>query len=179
MQVGKINQLITAKDATGYACGTTRATRIPRAAAAAKDDARRRHARRLRRLCISRSALRRQRQQQDAAFVRRQVDKLEWWRAGRGKLHAAGARMSDTATEIELKAEDLQKYLEVAASVAEELSDFLATHHLEITRAHHTPNAWGESLTMPLAYQDPQYAGRVHNLKIACDSFINIMRGNL
>jgi hypothetical protein len=32
-------------------------------------------------------------------------------------------------TEVELKAEDLDKYVEATANVVEELRDFLASHH--------------------------------------------------
>jgi hypothetical protein len=87
--------------------------------------------------------------------------------------------MSDIVeTEIELKAEDLDKYVEAAASIAEELRDFLSGHYADITKAHHEPNKWGESLTMPAAYDAPEYAGNIHRLKVACDNYINAMRGN-
>jgi hypothetical protein len=87
--------------------------------------------------------------------------------------------MSDIVeTEIELKAEDLDKYVEAAASIAEELRDFLSGHYADITKAHHEPNKWGESLTMPAAYDAPEYAGNIHRLKVACDNFVNAMRGN-
>jgi hypothetical protein len=96
------------------------------------------------------------------------------------KAAGAGRQAKPAPDESEpLKPEDLELYLEAAASVVEELRDFLSAHHAELIAAKHTPNKWGGSSEMPAAYQDPAYAGRVHNLRIACDHFINIMRGNL
>jgi hypothetical protein len=88
--------------------------------------------------------------------------------------------MSDMIVEqdIELKAEDLDKYAEAAACVVEELRDFLSQHYAEITNATHTPNARGSSLTMPAAYEAPEYAGEIHRLKMARDNFCNAARGN-
>lgn len=87
--------------------------------------------------------------------------------------------MTDTIeAEVELKADDLDKYCEAAASMVEELSAFLGAHHLELMQAHHTPNKWGSSLTMPKACDDPGYAAHIHNLKNACDAFCNVMRDN-
>ena len=86
--------------------------------------------------------------------------------------------MTDTIeAEIELKIEDLDKYLAAATHIVEELRDFLSGHYADITRAHHEPNKWGESLTMPAAYEAPEYAGNIHRLKVAADNFINAMRG--
>ena len=79
--------------------------------------------------------------------------------------------------EIELTPDKLEDYLIAAASVVEELRDFLSGHYADITRAHHEPNKWGESLTMPAAYEAPEYAGNIHRLKVACENFVNAMRG--
>jgi hypothetical protein len=41
--------------------------------------------------------------------------------------------MTDTMeAEVELKVEDLDKYLEAAAGIAEELRDFLSAHHADL-----------------------------------------------
>ena len=79
----------------------------------------------------------------------------------------------------ELKVEKLDDYLQAAAAIVEELRDFLSGHYAELVHTKHEPNAWGSSLTMLQASQDPGYAARIHNYKNACDQFINIMRGNL
>jgi hypothetical protein len=88
--------------------------------------------------------------------------------------------MSDIMeTETEpLTVDKLDEYPEAAAGIVEELRDFLSGHYAELIASKHTPTKWGCSVEMPQAYQDPQHAGHVHNLKVACDSFINAMRGN-
>ncbi len=60
--------------------------------------------------------------------------------------------------EVELKVEDLDKYCEAAASVVEELRDFLASHHADLI---HRVNIHGRgvSTVMPAAASDPAYAG--------------------
>jgi hypothetical protein len=80
--------------------------------------------------------------------------------------------------EVELTIDKLDSYLEAAAHIVDELGVFLGAHHLELMKAHHAPNQWGSSLTMPKAYDDPGYAARIHQLKQACDAFCNAMRGN-
>jgi hypothetical protein len=86
--------------------------------------------------------------------------------------------MSDMLeTEVELKAEDLDKYIEATAGVVEELRHFLALHHADLVHCAIRLHGTGGRMTMPEAYKDPQYAGRVHNLKQAWDSFLNAMRG--
>jgi hypothetical protein len=46
-------------------------------------------------------------------------------------------------TEAELTPDRLDDYLVAAASVVEELRDFLSAHHAELIAAKHTPNKWG------------------------------------
>jgi hypothetical protein len=87
--------------------------------------------------------------------------------------------MSDTATDVELTIDKLDDYLAAASSVVEELRDFLASHHADLVHCAIPLHGTGASMEMPQASQDPQHAGRVHNLKMACDNFINTMRGNL
>jgi hypothetical protein len=75
--------------------------------------------------------------------------------------------MSDIMeTETEpLTVDKLDEYLQAAAGIVEELRHFLSGHYADLTLTKHEPNKWG-------------YAGRIHSLKMACDSFINAMRGN-
>lgn len=83
----------------------------------------------------------------------------------------------ETETEP-LTVDKLDEYLQAAAGIVEELRHFLSGHYADLTLTKHEPNKWGETMTMSKASQDPQYAGRIHSLKMACDSFINAMRGN-
>jgi hypothetical protein len=80
--------------------------------------------------------------------------------------------------EVELKVEDLDKYLVAATHIVEELRDFLASHHAELVKCHMEIHGKGIKVDMPAAHQDPAYAGRIHNLRLASDNFINAMRGN-
>jgi hypothetical protein len=80
--------------------------------------------------------------------------------------------------EIELKPEHLDKYVEAAASVVEELRDFLSAHYLDLTKPPMTKGAHGFHGELPAAADDPGYAANIHRLKVACDNFINAMRGN-
>jgi hypothetical protein len=80
--------------------------------------------------------------------------------------------------EIELKAEDLDKYVEAAATIAEELRDFLSQHYEDLTKPRMTKGQHGYHGEMPAAADDPAYAGNIHRLKVACDNFVNAMRGN-
>jgi hypothetical protein len=87
--------------------------------------------------------------------------------------------MSDMATEAEpLTVDNLELYLETAASVVEELRNFLSSHYEELIRCNMKIHGRGIAMDMPIAAQDPQYAGRIHGLKNACDSFCNAMRNN-
>lgn len=72
----------------------------------------------------------------------------------------------------------LDDYLIAAASVVEELQDFLGSHYDEIVKCHMEIHGKGIRIDLPLGAQDPQYAARIHNLKNACDAFCNVMRGN-
>jgi hypothetical protein len=83
------------------------------------------------------------------------------------------------AEEVELKVEDLDKYLEAAAHIVEELRDFLSGHYADLIKPPMTMRKHGQGGEMPKASDDPQYAARIHNYKNACDQFINVMRGNL
>ena len=87
--------------------------------------------------------------------------------------------MSDTMEieEVELKVEKLDDYLQADAHVVAELGTFLGSHHAELVKCHIEIHGRGATLDMPLAHQDPQYAGYIHNLKNACDQFCNVMRG--
>jgi hypothetical protein len=86
--------------------------------------------------------------------------------------------MTDTMeTEVELKVEDLDKYLAAAAHVVEELRDILASHHADLIKCHMEIYGKGIKMDMALAHQDPVYAGRIHDLRLASDNFINAMRG--
>jgi hypothetical protein len=89
--------------------------------------------------------------------------------------------MSDTmeTEEVELKIEDLDKYLAAAAHIVEELRDFLSGHYHDLIKPPMTHRTHGQGGEMPKAADDPQYAARIHNYKNACDQFINVMRGNL
>ena len=91
--------------------------------------------------------------------------------------------MTDTAIEeteeIELTPDKLDDYLVAAASIVEELRDFLSGHYHDLTRPPMTLGIHGYHGEMPKASDDPGYAARIHNYKNACDQFINIMRGNL
>lgn len=85
--------------------------------------------------------------------------------------------MSDTIeTEIELKVEDLDKYCQVAANIVGELQDFLGSHYERLIKCHMEIHGKGIAVDMPLAHQDPAYAAQIHNLKNACDAFVNTMR---
>ena len=86
--------------------------------------------------------------------------------------------MTDTIeAEIELKIEDLDKYLAAATHIVEELRDFLSAHYLEITKPNMTFGGHGYHGEMPAAYEAPEYAGNIHRLKVACENFVNAMRG--
>jgi hypothetical protein len=86
--------------------------------------------------------------------------------------------MSDTLeTEVELKVEDLDQYIEAAASVVEELRDFLNQHYVDLTKPKMVMRVHGQGGEMPAAASDPAYAGPIHRYKVACDSFCNAMRG--
>lgn len=80
--------------------------------------------------------------------------------------------------EIELKPDKLDDYLVAAASIAEELRDFLSTHYLEITKPPMTMGEHGYHGEMPAAYEAPEYAANIHRLKVASDNYINALRGN-
>jgi hypothetical protein len=69
-------------------------------------------------------------------------------------------------------------YLAAAASVVEELRDFLSAHYADLINPHMTMRVRGQGGEMPAVANDPQYAARIHSLKMACDAFINAMRGN-
>jgi hypothetical protein len=87
--------------------------------------------------------------------------------------------MSIMETETEpLKAEDLDKYVEAAAGIVEELGTFLSSHYEELIRCNMVMHGIGIAMTMPIASQDPAYAGKIHGYKQACDAFCNSMRGN-
>jgi hypothetical protein len=87
--------------------------------------------------------------------------------------------MSDTATDAEeLTVDKLDLYLEAATSVVEELGTFLASHYDELIKCNMEIHGKGIAMDMPVAAQDPQYAGRIQDLKNACDAFCNVMRGN-
>jgi hypothetical protein len=93
-------------------------------------------------------------------------------------------RMSDIMeAEVELMPDKLDDYLAAAASVAEELRDFLFAHHADLIACRIEVDRPGMRsgvvMGMPAAYNDPAYAGRIHNLKIASDNYINALRGNL
>jgi hypothetical protein len=87
--------------------------------------------------------------------------------------------MTDTATEIELTPDKLEDYLAAAAAVVEELREFLSGHRADLINPPMTMRVHGYGGEMPAAANDPGYAARIHNLRMACDSFINVMRGNL
>ena len=89
--------------------------------------------------------------------------------------------MTDTMEieEVELTPDKLDDYLVAAASIVEELRDFLSGHYHDLTKPPMTRRTHGYGGEMPKASDDPQYAARIHNYKNACDQFINIMRGNL
>jgi hypothetical protein len=72
------------------------------------------------------------------------------------------AREADKATnpaedENELKPELLDTYCEAAASVAEELRDFLSQHYAELTTPAMTRGGHGYHGEMPLAADDQEY----------------------
>ena len=81
------------------------------------------------------------------------------------------------AAEVELKAEDLDLYVEAAAGVVEELRDFLSLHHADLIKPPRVTRAHGQSVEMPAAASDPGYAARIHQLREACNAFIDSMRG--
>ena len=88
--------------------------------------------------------------------------------------------MTDILTidqDIPLKVEDLDKYCEAAASIVDELNQFLRSHHADLVKCHIEIYGKGATMDMPAAHQDPQYAAYIHNLKNACDAFCNVMRG--
>ena len=80
--------------------------------------------------------------------------------------------------EIELTPDKLEDYLAAAASVAEELRDFLSRHYADLTTPAMTMKIHGQGGEMPAAAQDPQYAANIHRLKVACENFVNAMRGH-
>jgi hypothetical protein len=69
--------------------------------------------------------------------------------------------------------------LVAAASVVEELRDFLSGHYADLIHVPMTFVGHGYHGEMPAAANDPGYAARIHNLKMACDAFCNAMRGQL
>ena len=81
--------------------------------------------------------------------------------------------------EVELTPDKLDDYLVAAASIVEELRDFLSGHYHDLIKPPMTHRTHGQGGEMPKAADDPQYAARIHNYKNAGDQFINIMRGNL
>ena len=86
--------------------------------------------------------------------------------------------MSDIIeAEVELKAEDLDKYLEAAAHIVEELGTFLRSHYGELIKPPMTMRVHGQGGEMPEASKDPAYAAQIHRYQQACDSFCNAMRG--
>jgi hypothetical protein len=87
--------------------------------------------------------------------------------------------MAKNKTEVEpLKAEDLDKCVGYAAGIVEELRDFLALHHAELIKCNMVIHGKGIAMDLPIAAQDPAYAGKIHQLKNACDAFCNCVRGN-
>ena len=86
--------------------------------------------------------------------------------------------MSDIIeAEVELKVEDLDKYLEAAAHIVEELGTFLRSHYGELIKPPTAMRTHGMSVEMPAAAADPAYAAQIHRYQQACDSFVNAMRG--
>jgi hypothetical protein len=83
----------------------------------------------------------------------------------------------ETEVEVELKVEDLDKYLAAAAHIVGELGTFLASHYEELVKPPMTRRTHGLSGEMPKAADDPQYAAQIHRYKNACDAFCNVMRG--
>jgi hypothetical protein len=87
------------------------------------------------------------------------------------------------AEQVELTADKLDDYLVAAASIVEELRDFLSAHHADLIACRieidRPGMRSGVVMGMPYAYNDPAYAGRIHNLKIVSDNYINALRGNL
>lgn len=87
--------------------------------------------------------------------------------------------MTDTIeAEIELKAEDLDKYCQVATNIVEELQSFLGSHYEELLKCNMVIHGKGIAMDMPISAQDPQYSAHIHKLKSACDAFVNSMRGH-
>ena len=65
----------------------------------------------------------------------------------------------ETEVEVELKVEDLDKYLAAAAHIVGELGTFLASHYEELVKPPMTRRTHGQGGEMPKAADDPQYAG--------------------
>ena len=80
--------------------------------------------------------------------------------------------------EIELKPDKLDDYLIAAASIAEELRDFLSQHYEDLTKPRMTKGEHGYHGEMPAAADDPAYAGNIRRLKVASDNYVNALRGN-
>lgn len=79
--------------------------------------------------------------------------------------------------EVELKIEDLALYVEAAAGVVEELRDFLSQHHADLIKPPMVMRVHGQGGEMPAAASDSGYAAHIHQLREACNAFINSMRG--
>jgi hypothetical protein len=83
------------------------------------------------------------------------------------------------AEEVELTPDKLDDYLVAAASIVEELRDFLSGHYADLIKPPMTHRVHGQGGEMPKASDDPVYAANIHRLKLGCEAFINVMRGNL
>jgi hypothetical protein len=71
----------------------------------------------------------------------------------------------------------IDQAIELAGGVVEELRDLLRDHYADLTRADIRLVGKGATVTLPKAADDPQYAARMHRLGVACDHFLNSVRG--